>query len=147
MAAAFGLSWFWSAGRAIEECDGATTIETTHSPRPCGDDGAGPRVLLRAGRKTAAAIAKTGTWKLAIVKHARLDQPQSAPRPRLRAIRRGVHPSRNDPHHAPTPDRHNFLLLKPNFLDRLSDLTAVTHRQLNTKDKRYLTNMVNKHKP
>jgi transposase len=70
------------------------------------------------GPKTATAIAKTGTWKLAIVKRDELhrflvlpkrwiverslDQPQSAPRPRLRAlyaISRGVHPSRNDPHH------------------------------------------------
>jgi hypothetical protein len=40
---------------------------------------------------------------------------------RSRAIRRGVYPSRNDPHHAPTIDRPNFLLLTPNFLDRLSE--------------------------
>ena len=73
------------------------------------------------GQKTAAAIAKTGTWKLTIVQrnelhrfvvlpkrwivgaNARLDQPQWAPRPRLRAlsaIRCGVYPSGNDPHHA-----------------------------------------------
>ena len=38
---------------------------------------------------------------------------------RWRAIRRGVCPSRNDPHHAPTIDQPNSLLLNPNFLDRL----------------------------
>jgi hypothetical protein len=31
VAAAFGLLWFWSAGRAIEECDSTTTIEATQN--------------------------------------------------------------------------------------------------------------------
>ena len=40
VAAAFGLLWFWSAGRAIEECDSATTIEQNRQrtylrPRYC----------------------------------------------------------------------------------------------------------------
>ena len=34
VAAAFGLLWFWSAGRAIEECDSATTIEATQITTP-----------------------------------------------------------------------------------------------------------------
>ena len=86
------------------------------------------------GQKTAAAIAKTGTWKLTILQRnelhrfdACLDQPQSAPRPRLRAlrpIRRRVYPSRNDPHHAPTIDQPNSLLLNPNFLDKNHNCNA-----------------------
>ena len=54
--------------------------------------------------------------------NARLDQPQSPPRARLRALRpnrRRLRPPRNDPHHAPTLDQPNSLLLNPNFLDRL----------------------------
>jgi transposase-like protein len=52
----------------------------------------------------------------------RLDQPQSMPRSRLRAlraIRRGVHPSRHDPLHAPTSDKPKSLLQK-SFLDSLT---------------------------
>src|SRR5665213_3219842 len=51
-----------------------------------------------------------------------MDQPQQTPRTRLRAlrpIRRGVRPSRHDPHHAPTLEPATSLLLNPNFLDRL----------------------------
>ena len=86
------------------------------------------RIFADAGyqaAKTAAAIAKTGSWKLEIVKrnephrfvvlpkrwigraHARMDQPQTSPCARLRALRaiRSRLPSpRHDPHHAQTLD-------------------------------------------
>ena len=91
------------------------------------------------GPKTAAAIAKTGTWKLEIVRRDELHRFLVLPKRwivertlawishnrrlardfELRAIRCSVHPSRNDPHHAPPIDQPNSLLLNPNFLDRL----------------------------
>jgi putative transposase len=90
------------------------------------------------GPTLAAAVAKTGTWALEIVKrnelhrfvpqtldrraHARLDQPQSAPGARFRALcsnRRRLHTSRHDPPHAPTLDQVIPLLMNPDFLDRL----------------------------
>ena len=101
------------------------------------------RIFADAGyqaAKTAAAIAKTGSWKLEIVKrnephrfvvlpkrwigraHARMDQPQTSPCARLRALRaiRSRLPSpRHDPHHAQTLDQVSSLFLNPNFLDRL----------------------------
>ena len=48
-----------------------------------------------------------------------IDQVVKHGRESGHAIRRGVYPSRNDPHHAPTVDQPNSLLLNPNFLDRL----------------------------
>ena len=52
----------------------------------------------------------------------RLDQPQPAPRPRLRALcqnRCRLRPSRHDPHHAQAFDTANPLSMNRKFLDRL----------------------------
>lgn len=98
------------------------------------------------GPKLAAAVARTGAWKLEIVKRSdahrfvvlpkrwiverspelvegRLDQPQPSPRARLRALRphrRRLRPPCHDPHHAPAPDQARALATNLNFLDRLS---------------------------
>ena len=83
-------------------------------------------------------IASSASQTLDRRANARLDQPQSAFRPRLRAlcaIRRRVYPSRNDPHHAPTIDQPNSLLLNPNFLDRLlANESARLHRAVTTQE-------------
>ncbi len=93
------------------------------------------------GPRVRAAAARTGTWKIEIVKRSdiakglrclaqtmggrenlRLDQPQSTPLPRLRTLckhRRGLHPSRHGPHHAPAPHKAKSLNMNPNFVDRL----------------------------
>lgn len=52
--------------------------------------------------------------------HARLDQPQPSPRPRLRevrAIRRRLRPPRHDPHRAQTSDQTQPLLVNLFFSD------------------------------
>ena len=92
-----------------------------------------------AGPKMRALVARTGSWKLEIVKrsdvrgfvvlpkrwiverHTRLDQPQPASRARLRATnpnRRHLREARHDPRHAQTP-RRNRLDLSQNFSDGL----------------------------
>ena len=92
------------------------------------------------GPRMAATVATTGCWKLEIVKrtdahrfvalpkrwdrgaNVRLDQPQPAPRPRLRALcqnRCRLRPSRHDPHHAQPFDTANPLSMNRKFLDRL----------------------------
>ena len=92
------------------------------------------------GPRMAATVATTGCWKLEIVKRTDahrfvalpkrwivertflLDQPQPAPRPRLRAIcqnRCRLRPSRHDPHHAQAFDTANPLSMNRKFLDRL----------------------------
>jgi hypothetical protein len=51
-----------------------------------------------------------------------LDQPQSTPDPRFRALRedrRSLRQARNDPPHAQTLDQAKPLLMNPFFLDRL----------------------------
>lgn len=92
------------------------------------------------GMKAATAVAKSGTWRLEIVKRNELHRFVVLPkrwivertlawishhrrRARLRAIRanrRRLHPPRHDPHHAPTLGQPNSLLMNRNFLDRLS---------------------------
>jgi hypothetical protein len=90
------------------------------------------------GPKTAAAIAKAGTWKLDIVKRNELHRFIVLPKRWIvertlawishnrrlardfeRYARRSLHTSRHDPHHAPTLDQASSLFVNPNFLDRL----------------------------
>jgi transposase len=91
------------------------------------------------GAKTAAAIAKTGSWKLEIVKRNEPHRFVVLPKRwivertlawishnrrlardfELRAIRRRLRSPRHDPHHAQTLDQVSSLFLNPNFLDRL----------------------------
>jgi len=88
----------------------------------------------------AAAVAKTGAWRLQIVKRTDAHRfvvlpkrwvvertfawisPQPPARPRFRALRphrRRLRPPRHDPHHAATPDPPNPLLVNSNFIDQL----------------------------
>jgi hypothetical protein len=93
------------------------------------------------GPRVRAAAAKTGTWKIEIIKRSDiakgfcliaqtvggrenlcLDQPVSAPLPRFRALRqnrRRLRSPRYDPYHAPALDQTKSLSLNPYFLDRL----------------------------
>ena len=92
------------------------------------------------GPKMAAAVAKTGAWRLQIVKRTDAHRfvvlpkrwvvertfawisPQPPARPRFRALRphrRRLRPPRHDPHHAATPDPPNPLLVNSNFIDQL----------------------------
>ena len=91
------------------------------------------------GRKTEAAVARTGFWQLQIVRRCDrhrfvvlpkrwivertlgLDQPLSPARQRLRAPRpksRSLRPPRHDPPHAATP-LDKPLIRNPNFPERL----------------------------
>jgi site-specific DNA recombinase len=67
----------------------------------------------------------TGSWQHCTSvgrTNLRLDQPQSPPRARFRALcdhRRRFHSPRDDPPHAAPVDQINPLSMNPNFLDRL----------------------------
>ncbi len=90
-------------------------------------------------KKTADAVAATGTWVIEIVKRSDAhrfvvmpkrwivertlawDQPQPTPGARLRALRhnrRGLHPPRHDPHHAQATCRKSLKMIQF-FPDRL----------------------------
>jgi transposase len=83
------------------------------------------------GPKCAAAVAKTGTWRLEIVKRNELHRFVVLPKRWIverslawishnrRQFRRCFRPPRHDPHLAPTLDQAMSVLLNPNFLDQL----------------------------
>jgi transposase len=91
------------------------------------------------GLRAAAAATATGKWIIEIVKrnelhkvvvlqavdrraNLRLDQPQSPPRARFRALCDHcgrIHSPCHDPHHAAPLDQTNPLPMNPNFLNRL----------------------------
>jgi transposase len=80
------------------------------------------------GAKTAAAIAKTGSWKLEIVKRNELHRFVVLPKrwivertlaldqPSACAICRRLRSPRHDPHHAQTLDQVSSLLLNPSWI-------------------------------
>jgi hypothetical protein len=93
---------------------------------------------MQEAEASASPYASTGAWTLEIVKRTdahrfvaktlgrradfRLDQPKSAPRPRLRTLRQercGLLPSRHDPPDAQAPHPTNPFIMTPNFVDRL----------------------------
>ena len=121
----------------VQDRDGARrSCSRTRGVASPSSSASSPMPAIR-DRSWPTAVAKTGTWTLEIVKrndaaslrrpaqtldrraHLRLDQPQPPPGPRLRALRpnrRRLRPPRHDPHHAPTLDQANPLLMNPNLL-------------------------------